>query len=156
VLGHPSPKEIDVHRPFNELGFDSLTAVELRNRLGVASGIQLPATLVFDHPSVVALSEFLLAKLSPALGGPGNQRGLEDLGESETELRGALASIPLARLREAGVMDTLLELAGIGDGLSTPDEGEGEEIDQMDVESLVKMTLEDDEVLESLGSGAEL
>ena len=53
-------------------------------------------------------------------------------------------------------MDTLLELAGIGGGLSTPDEGEGEEIDQMDVESLVKMTLEDDEVLESLGSGAEL
>ena len=149
VLGHPSPDEIDVHRPFNELGFDSLTAVELRNRLGTASGIQLPATIVFDHPTTVALTEFLLAKLSPALGKPEDRSGRpEDLSGGEAELREILAAIPLARLREAGVMDTLLQLADIADTASPPVEvDQGDEIDQMDIESLVKMTLEDDEVL---------
>ncbi|WP_377594394.1 type I polyketide synthase [Micromonospora eburnea] len=56
VLGHSGPEQIDPARPFQEFGFTSLSAVELRNRLGVAVGRQLPATLVFDHPSPLILA----------------------------------------------------------------------------------------------------
>ncbi|PRY32486.1 acyl transferase domain-containing protein [Umezawaea tangerina] len=64
VLGHADPSSVDVHRAFQDLGFDSVTAVELRNRLAERTGVPLSVTLVFDHPSVEALVAHLRAGLA--------------------------------------------------------------------------------------------
>jgi acyl transferase domain-containing protein len=63
VLGYTDADQVSPARAFNELGFDSLKAVELRNRLNAVSGLKLPATLVFDYPDTVEVAGFLRTEL---------------------------------------------------------------------------------------------
>ncbi|MFI1913806.1 type I polyketide synthase [Nocardia sp. NPDC020380] len=134
VLGHASAEDIPEDRPFREFGFDSLTAVDLRGRLSRATGLRLPATLVFDFPTPVALTGRLLADLftDAAASDPGEDR-----------VRELLAEIPLSRLRDAGLMDVLLRLAGAGPA-DTPSAAPADHIDELDDESLIRMALESD------------
>ncbi|MGW2331071.1 type I polyketide synthase, partial [Streptomyces sp. NPDC001700] len=87
VLGHVDRDTVAAERAFKEIGFDSVTAVELRNRLAAATRLRLPATLVFDYPNPVALAEYLRTELlgeaasaasATAVVSPGEMRSAAD------------------------------------------------------------------------------
>ncbi len=83
ALGHGSGEEIDAARAFKDLGFDSLSAVELRNRLSAATGLRLPSTFVFNHPSCIAVAEYLREQLEGAPNSPSQSGSVRPLLEGD-------------------------------------------------------------------------
>jgi acyl carrier protein len=89
VLGHPDGAAFPADRGLMDLGFDSLAAVELRNRLNAAFGLRLPTTLMLDYPTVGALADHLHREVAAAIEeGPSSSKDLVD------ELAAALAANP--------------------------------------------------------------
>ncbi|MGW0846958.1 SDR family NAD(P)-dependent oxidoreductase, partial [Streptomyces sp. NPDC002787] len=133
VLGHSGQESVDADRPFQELGFDSLTAVELRNQLGRATGLRLPTTLVFDHPNPTALARFVAARIEERQG-PADVPGLADLDRAEVLLK-SLAPEDQSRARLADRLRELLLLAEAvpGDGAES---GGGLDLDTASDEEL--------------------
>ncbi|MEU4213657.1 type I polyketide synthase, partial [Streptomyces sp. NPDC026206] len=104
VLGHASAAAVGADRAFKELGFDSLSAVELRNGLTQATGVRLPATLIFDHPTPVAVARLILTEVGAV----------------------AAAPRPAARSRRRAEADEPLAIVGMScrypGGVTSPDE----------------------------------
>ena len=134
---------------FKDLGLQSLGAVELRNRLMAATGLKLPATLVFDYPTPLAVARFILENLVIDDGPAADPEG--DLRE---ELIAVLRDTPLARLRRLGVERTLLALArGLDPETDeAPPTDDSDDVD--DIDDLVQFYLGDaDEDADELPPG---
>ncbi|MER6154415.1 SDR family NAD(P)-dependent oxidoreductase, partial [Streptomyces sp. NPDC001868] len=141
VLDYPSPDSLDPRRSFREAGFDSLTAVELRNSLAAATGLPLPAALVFDHPSPAALAEQLDRRLLDHAGpaAPGHRPALPALLD---QLEAAIAELAFDDPERPRAAARLRTLAAVGAGEGTGDEGGGADVDTR------LATASDDELLD--------
>jgi KS-AT-KR-ACP domain-containing polyene macrolide polyketide synthase/pimaricinolide synthase PimS2/candicidin polyketide synthase FscD len=159
VLGTVTAR-VDDERPFGDTGFDSLTSLELRNRLNAATGLTLAATLVFDHPTPRALADHVAEELAASVDSADPAEPGGDGGDEDLAIKRVLASIPTDRLRSSGLLEPLLRLAdanGTGNGgarngtaagpddAGGPDEEDGpagrRRVDRMDLDNLVRFVL---------------
>lgn len=137
VLGRKSSHDIDPECAFQDLGFDSMSGVELRNRLQMAiglPGLSLPRTLIFDYPTASALAECLGQLLG------GQHESSDD--ESIWQL---LKNIPIHQLRRTGLLDKLLLLAGQPEESLAGRTVSDEVIDSLSPEALIGLALDEDE-----------
>jgi len=139
VLGTSTPEAIDPDKAFQELGFDSLTAVEMRNRLKAATGLPLSPTLIFDYPNSAALAGYFHQELVGV-----SVEVAPKSAPGEAEIQRVVASIPVKRLRQAGVLDLLLGLANEADGADTEQQKE-KDLATMDLDDLVNAAFLDED-----------
>ncbi|MEV1121017.1 type I polyketide synthase [Actinosynnema sp. NPDC049800] len=156
AVRHDEPEAIDVDRGFTEMGLDSLAAIELRNRLQTATGMRLPATLMFDYPNPSALAGYLFEEVSdlipavtPAPTAAPVPAAPAPAAPDDEAVRRALTSVPVDALRAAGLLDVILALAGTpdappaADGLAASDgpTDQSDLIKNLDVDDLVRAAL---------------
>ncbi|WP_205877973.1 type I polyketide synthase [Mycobacterium camsae] len=138
VLGHTGQGDIEAGRAFQDLGFTSMSGVELRNRLkteGALAGLPLSRTLIFDYPTPIALAGHLAEQLS----------GTSRAESQEDGIRSLLNRIPISELRRTGLLDKLLLLAGQSENTMSSGIDRDEIIDSLTPDALIAMTLERDD-----------
>ncbi|MFI9754673.1 type I polyketide synthase [Streptomyces collinus] len=144
VLGHPSGAVVNVDQAFTQLGFDSLTSVELCNRLASSTGLRLPTTLVFSYPTPRELSEHLSGLLRPAADTEADTAPDED-----ARIREALRNVSIDSLRAAGLLDLVLACADprpADDDTQAADadaDTAADELTDLDLEALVDLALDE-------------
>ncbi|MFF3129815.1 type I polyketide synthase, partial [Streptomyces sp. NPDC057908] len=130
LLGHGSRDAVPADRAFLDLGFSSISAVELRNRLDAASGLSLPTTLVYDYPSPTALARHLRSELGP-VGGSGSSTAP---GIHRVDVDDPIAIVGMSCRFPGGVTspEELWELLAAGsDGISTLPENRGWDLESL-------------------------
>ncbi|RLM21855.1 polyketide synthase [Brenneria alni] len=143
ILGLENGSLVAPEQSFKESGIDSLMALELRNRLASASGLRLPATLTYDYPTPVALAEYLNAEL---FSGQDVSTGGTLTEADESRIRERIAAIPLSSLRDAGLLDELLQIAnGVAPVEKAPKNSQVTDIESASLDELVSMALSDKE-----------
>ncbi|MFD4433530.1 beta-ketoacyl reductase [Nocardia sp. NPDC058497] len=137
VLGHEGIGTVDPDRNFRELGFDSLTAVEIRNQLNAVTGLRLPTTLVFDYPSPRVVAEHILVQFDKTA-----PRERLDSAVDEKNIRDYLATVPLSELRRIGMLDSVLALMADAHIADIDTVVEQELTDDMDIEALIQHVID--------------
>ncbi|NUS42409.1 MAG: SDR family NAD(P)-dependent oxidoreductase [Mycobacteriaceae bacterium] len=126
-LGHGSADQIDPSAPFAELGFDSLTGVEFRNRLGKATGLQLGSTLIFDHPTPAAVAEHVRSLLTANVNDE-TPRAVTAERPADAGAKGGLTQLVVAAHRRGqldSAMPMLMESAKLAETFATGAEPPG-------------------------------
>jgi polyketide synthase 12 len=137
VLGHPAGAAVDAGQAFTVLGFDSLTSVELCNRLASSTGLRLSSTLVFSYPTPEELSGHLSDLLRPAA-----EPGVDE----DATIREVLRTVSIDRLRSVGILEHILACAepeSPEDSGGAPGGTVPGELADLDLEALLELALDE-------------
>ncbi|MCX4633293.1 type I polyketide synthase [Streptomyces sp. NBC_01443] len=138
VLGHPSGAAVDADQAFTQLGFDSLTAVELCNRLAASTGLRLASTLVFSYPTPRELGLHLLGLLRPEA---------DASADEDAAIREVLRNVSIDGLRSAGLLELVLACANPpranGDAAAADADTAADELSDLDLDALLDLALDE-------------
>jgi NAD(P)-dependent dehydrogenase (short-subunit alcohol dehydrogenase family)/acyl carrier protein len=135
VLGHAASTNVDADQAFKYLGFDSLTSVELCNRLAATTGLRLPSTLVFSYPTPRLLGRHIVGKLSTT------PQAATAQPSDDAEIREILRTVPIESLRNAGLIELIRACANASDGNSAI--ADADELADLDLDALVDLVLDE-------------